>query len=524
MASRTKDQFLFPYYNEQYDMDFSQFLRLSSEFGEYEQSPKPSPEDSTEQPTAPTSTSDNQTPVSEEDLDYEFFETPATNVTEDVQEALDPSLITFLDDEEVDMDIDLNQETKQTRQDVCQTELMLSGDTFDGNDKINIISSSPLASPRPVSFCPDHVDDVPLDMANIIQLEFGKGHETTTANVIPFKQVDNQSNIETQPIIELSANAEPSLQDTTQTLSSRTTEMLSQDLSDDTKDSEKSMDIMFIVTPIHTESESEESILGNLNLEADTTSDSLQRKVDTPEESKCIVTTRRSKNEFTIGIKYQNCCYRFYNLIKHFKFKRRISEFNQTLLPPPFSKEFFELKKTKYIPLSVYKRTPEFRLDSVECNSPKRDRERKIKIENQDEQLFSEPGITLLAKKLKDKPVHMKENKEKNKINNDRYYSRLNVWELSRILELDDYCISLTRAIEINILEMFQNYCNFKVGYQTWIRGTTRAERVALLDRLHSITSVFYPEIDKFKLEIIIRRATYSLMQTRLRRDRRYKK
>lgn len=103
----------------------------------------------------------------------------------------------------------------------------------------------------------------------------------------------------------------------------------------------------------------------------------------------------------------------------------------------------------------------------------------------------------------------------------DRYYSRLNIFELSKILDLDDFDISLTKEIEINILEIFKEYCNFNLGYRTWIRDTTKDERRRVIDLLYSYTSPVYPEFDRFKLEVIIRRGSYSLMQSRLRRDRR---
>lgn len=108
-----------------------------------------------------------------------------------------------------------------------------------------------------------------------------------------------------------------------------------------------------------------------------------------------------------------------------------------------------------------------------------------------------------------------------NKINNDRYFSRINIRELSQILELDNFNINLTQDIEYNVLNVFRHYCNFRLGYKTWIRDTTKAERNELISRLHSYISTWYPELTKFKLEVIIRRGSYSLMQRRLRKERR---
>ncbi|KAK6197337.1 uncharacterized protein RJT21DRAFT_123134, partial [Scheffersomyces amazonensis] len=68
---------------------------------------------------------------------------------------------------------------------------------------------------------------------------------------------------------------------------------------------------------------------------------------------------------------------------------------------------------------------------------------------------------------------------------------------------------------------MFKNYCSFKLGYQTWIRGTTREYREGVIDTLYKLSRTFYPELNKFDLEVIVRRGAYSLMQTRLRKERR---
>ncbi|KAL6450917.1 hypothetical protein SBY92_001166 [Candida maltosa Xu316] len=114
-------------------------------------------------------------------------------------------------------------------------------------------------------------------------------------------------------------------------------------------------------------------------------------------------------------------------------------------------------------------------------------------------------------------------NKDNNEIKNDRYYSRLNIYELSKILDLHQYSIQLTKMIESNVLEIFANHCEFQLGYQTWIRDTTKEERTNLIDQLYSYTYNIYPEIDRFKLEVIVRRGSYSLMQSRLRRERRIK-
>lgn len=108
-------------------------------------------------------------------------------------------------------------------------------------------------------------------------------------------------------------------------------------------------------------------------------------------------------------------------------------------------------------------------------------------------------------------------------INSDKYFSRINIHELSHILELDDFNISLTREIEVKVLKIFQFYCKFELGSKTWIRDTNKAQRKELITKLHGYTSAWYPELTIFKLEVIIRRGSYSIMQRRLRRERRRK-
>lgn len=107
------------------------------------------------------------------------------------------------------------------------------------------------------------------------------------------------------------------------------------------------------------------------------------------------------------------------------------------------------------------------------------------------------------------------------KIDNDKYFSRINIHELSHILELDHYNISLTREIELKVLKVFQLYCKFELGHKTWIRDTNKAQRKELIAKLRNYISTWYPELNKFKLEVIIRRGSYSIMQRRLRRERR---
>lgn len=209
------------------------------------------------------------------------------------------------------------------------------------------------------------------------------------------------------------------------------------------------------------------------------------------------------------------------------------------IFPKPFTKDFYDLKYTKFIPLSVLKKEPKYKLikksffatDSkmiikkksmdqcIHNNLMKKyeygscriiHNDNEIKIGNHDHKLIDTNENLADIKKI-----------NINNYKNNRYYSRLNIYELSHILELNDYNIQLTKKIEYNILEIFKNYCGFKLGYQTWVRDTKKVQRTELIQMLSKFTQVFYPEIDKFKLEIIVRRGSYSLMQNRLRKEKR---
>lgn len=183
-------------------------------------------------------------------------------------------------------------------------------------------------------------------------------------------------------------------------------------------------------------------------------------------------------------------------------------------LPPAFSKEFYALKDTKFM-----------LLDSLKAKYP------PSKMAPQAEETMSlvkVPSAPTLYGSCRIVPLLETAGNEDvglctvfNDLRNDRYYSRLNIYELLKILGFEAYHIQLTKEVELGVLEIFKNYCNFNLGYQTWIRDTTKEERVALVNKLYSYTRVFYPEIDRFKLEVIIRRGSYSLMQSRLRRERR---
>ncbi|CCF59529.1 hypothetical protein KAFR_0H01190 [Kazachstania africana CBS 2517] len=99
--------------------------------------------------------------------------------------------------------------------------------------------------------------------------------------------------------------------------------------------------------------------------------------------------------------------------------------------------------------------------------------------------------------------------------------SRLSAQGLAEVLKLDTPQEALKR--ERYILDIFQNELHYPLGYKTWIRDTDKVERAELIEKLYDRVKSKYPEYDHNILETIIRRATYYMMQSRLRRERRAK-
>lgn len=97
--------------------------------------------------------------------------------------------------------------------------------------------------------------------------------------------------------------------------------------------------------------------------------------------------------------------------------------------------------------------------------------------------------------------------------------SRLSAQGLAKVLKLDSPEEALKR--ERYILDIFENELHYPLGYKTWVRDTFKDSRVKLIDQLHERVKHRYPEYDHSVLETIIRRATYYMMQSRLRRERR---
>ncbi|SCU93507.1 LAFA_0F16776g1_1 [Lachancea sp. 'fantastica'] len=97
--------------------------------------------------------------------------------------------------------------------------------------------------------------------------------------------------------------------------------------------------------------------------------------------------------------------------------------------------------------------------------------------------------------------------------------SRLSAQGLAEVLNLNSAEEALRR--ERFILNIFERELHYPLGYKTWVRDTSKEYRTQLLDQLHRRVIQTYPEYDKSVLETIIRRATYYMMQSRLRRERR---
>ncbi|KAG7882680.1 hypothetical protein KL938_003103 [Ogataea parapolymorpha] len=102
--------------------------------------------------------------------------------------------------------------------------------------------------------------------------------------------------------------------------------------------------------------------------------------------------------------------------------------------------------------------------------------------------------------------------------------SRLSLSQLSHVLQLPND-IQETAKREKQILNIFKKDLNFPLGEKTWIRDTPAEERQALIERLWKLVEMKYQYgYSKETLAIVIRRASYYLMQGRLRRERRLEK
>lgn len=98
------------------------------------------------------------------------------------------------------------------------------------------------------------------------------------------------------------------------------------------------------------------------------------------------------------------------------------------------------------------------------------------------------------------------------------YSSKLTIAQLSVVLSTD---IITTQLVQHDILYIISNYCNFPVGYQTWTRGTLESQKLTILGVLKRIFIDIYPFLNETKLNILLKRGTYVLIQRRKRKQQR---
>lgn len=102
--------------------------------------------------------------------------------------------------------------------------------------------------------------------------------------------------------------------------------------------------------------------------------------------------------------------------------------------------------------------------------------------------------------------------------------ARLSLKDLSRVIGLNDD-IGETMRREKLILGVFSSELQFPLGSKTWIRDTPHDERICLLSKLYHICENRYKfGFSKQTYNTIIRRASYAVMQRRLRRERRQRR
>jgi hypothetical protein len=99
--------------------------------------------------------------------------------------------------------------------------------------------------------------------------------------------------------------------------------------------------------------------------------------------------------------------------------------------------------------------------------------------------------------------------------------SRLSLSQLSIVLNLEGNDEETAKR-EKNILNILKNDLNFPIGEKTWIRDTPSIERECIINKLTELVEQYYNYgYSKKTLSIIVRRASYYMMQGRLRRERR---
>lgn len=99
--------------------------------------------------------------------------------------------------------------------------------------------------------------------------------------------------------------------------------------------------------------------------------------------------------------------------------------------------------------------------------------------------------------------------------------SRLSLAQLSIVLNLEGNDDETAKR-EKNILKILREDLDFPIGEKTWIRDTPVDERERLMTELTGkVEQVHGYGYSKKTLSIIVRRASYYMMQGRLRRERR---
>ncbi|ODV62219.1 uncharacterized protein ASCRUDRAFT_69042 [Ascoidea rubescens DSM 1968] len=131
----------------------------------------------------------------------------------------------------------------------------------------------------------------------------------------------------------------------------------------------------------------------------------------------------------------------------------------------------------------------------------------------------SNSEININSKINKRKYVSSKNCITREKLGKRQSDSRLSLPALAKILNLENNQEEAGKR-EKYILSILKNDIGFQLGNKTWVRDTPLQERERILDELyHKVKSVY--DYDKELLEVIVRRASYYMMQGRLRRERR---
>lgn len=102
--------------------------------------------------------------------------------------------------------------------------------------------------------------------------------------------------------------------------------------------------------------------------------------------------------------------------------------------------------------------------------------------------------------------------------------SRMSLVQLAIVLGLGENTVEASKR-EKQILSILKDELDFPLGRKTWIRDTPAEERDQLMDALLvRVEQKYHYGYDRDSLGVVVRRASYYLMQGRLRRERRINK